>query len=79
MPACIGGHLTVPYEQNTQQSPSLGNKMVSQLAQLYLIKQTSVGNTSIFSNPHFGHEISDFRDESVQLLVVFDMEMSFKK
>ena len=23
-PACTGGHLFVPYEQNTQQSPALG-------------------------------------------------------
>jgi hypothetical protein len=24
LPACIGGHLTDPYEQNTQQSPAFG-------------------------------------------------------
>jgi hypothetical protein len=23
-PACLGGHFTVPYEQNTQQSPAFG-------------------------------------------------------
>ena len=30
-PACIGGHGTLPYEQNTQQSPGLGLSKTSQL------------------------------------------------
>ncbi len=29
-PACCGGHLTEPYEQNTQQSPAFGRSTVAQ-------------------------------------------------
>ena len=29
---CMGGHLTEPYEQNTQQSPAFGRNTVLQLS-----------------------------------------------
>jgi hypothetical protein len=31
-PCCLGGHGTLPYEQNTQQSPDCGRSNVLQLA-----------------------------------------------
>gem|GEM_PF-1965898 len=57
--ACCGGHFTLPYEQKTQQSPSLGRSTVPQLLQRYKNWQLSVGMVSDLAKPQTGQVITD--------------------
>lgn len=52
---CIGGHLLVPYEQYTQQSPGFGLSTVLHCSHSYSHIQASVGIVSSFLCPHAGH------------------------
>jgi hypothetical protein len=56
---CCGGHFTLPYEQNTQQSPGLGRSTVPQLLQRYKNWQLSVGMVSDLAKPQTGQVITD--------------------
>ena len=49
------GHLTDPYEQNTQQSPTLGRRTTWQAAHSWKKAQASVGIRSTDEHPHLGH------------------------
>jgi hypothetical protein len=55
----MGGQLTLPYEQNTQQSPFLGLRIRPQFEHSQKTRQESVGIISSFLNPHSGHVIID--------------------
>ena len=43
----MGGHLTVPYEQNTQQSPGLGFSVAPHFVQSKKKMHASVGMVSV--------------------------------
>ena len=51
------GHGTVPYEQNTQQSPLCGRSTAPQAGHTYTIRQESAGIVSRCSPSHAGHRI----------------------
>jgi hypothetical protein len=61
LPSCIGGHFTVPYEQNTQQSPDFGRSNAPHAAQSWKKMQASVGMLSVDAWPHCGHVSVDSR------------------
>jgi len=50
----MGGHLTEPYEQNTQQSPAFGRRTDWQPAHWWKYRQASVGMRSIVTRPQCG-------------------------
>lgn len=56
---CTGGHGTVPYEQNTQQSPALGRRRVPHPVHAWKKTQASVGMVSIAACPHEGQVSTD--------------------
>ena len=58
--ACTGGQGTVPYEQNTQQSPAFGFRTLAQFGQSKKYWQASVGIVSSASCPQFGQVITEF-------------------
>jgi hypothetical protein len=43
LPSCIGGHGTLPYEQNTQQSPGFGLISPPHLSQAWKKQHASTG------------------------------------
>jgi len=49
--ACIGGQRTVPYEQNTQQSPAFGLITDRQLSHWWKNTQASVGIDNVRVTP----------------------------
>jgi hypothetical protein len=51
---CTGGHLTVPYEQNTQQSPGCGRSRAPQLSQSWKNTQASTGIVCVERWPQRG-------------------------
>ena len=55
--SCIGGHGTLPHEQNTQQSPRLGLSSASQAGHSQKNWQASVGMRTLVAEPHSGHVI----------------------
>jgi hypothetical protein len=64
--ACIGGHLRVPKEQNTQQSPGFGRRTVLQPSHSYKYWHASSGITSSFEWPQRGHVSTDWRSTEEQ-------------
>ena len=58
--SCTGGQGTVPYEQNTQQSPTFGFRTLTQFGQSKKYWQASVGISSTVLCPHIGHVITEF-------------------
>src|SRR3546814_4093926 len=59
MPCCTGGHLTVPYEQYTQQSPGIGWKIAWQAAHSWNHRHALVGMVSRVDTPHSGQVRTD--------------------
>ena len=59
MSFCIGGQAVSPYEQKTQQSPSLGRIIVSQLGHFQKNWHASVGIVSRDWELQFGHVMVD--------------------
>jgi hypothetical protein len=57
----MGGHLTEPYEQNTQQSPALGRSNARQPGHSWKITQAFVGIILSVANPQCGHVKTDSR------------------
>jgi hypothetical protein len=58
---CTGGQGTVPYEQNTQQSPGFGRITVLQAVHAQKYTQASVGIGASRAVPQCGHVITDRR------------------
>jgi hypothetical protein len=54
-PSCLGGQATLPYEQNTQQSPGFGVSSALHCSHSWNHRQASVGMVSSFAYPHAGH------------------------
>src|SRR3546814_9993368 len=59
MPCCTGGHLTVPYEQYTQQSPGSGCTIPWQAAHSWNHRHALVGMVSRVDTPHSGQVRTD--------------------
>lgn len=58
---CIGGHFTLPNEQNTQQSPGFGRSTVPHPVHSWKNRHASTGIVSVVCLPHSGHVNSDSR------------------
>ncbi len=56
-----GGHLTDPYEQNTQQSPALGRRIAPQAEHSWRYTQASTGIDRTVANPHRGQVRTESR------------------
>jgi hypothetical protein len=56
---CIGGHLTVPYEQNTQQSPDLGRSSIRHDGHSKKTMHAFAGISSSVRFPQSGQVITD--------------------
>src|SRR3546814_13066785 len=59
MPCCTGGHLTVPYEQYTQQSPGSGWKIAWQDAHSWTHRHALVGMVSRVDHTPIEQVITD--------------------
>src|SRR3546814_5571787 len=59
MPCCTGGHVTVPYEQYTQQSPGSGWTIAWQAAHSWNHRHALVGMVSRVDTPHSGQVSTD--------------------
>lgn len=58
-PCCMGGHLTEPYEQKTQQSPGSGRSTSWHAAHSWNHWQALVGMVSDVATPHLGQVRTD--------------------
>ena len=67
--SCTGGHGTVPYEQNTQQSPGLGLSNSPHVLQTYKKMQASVGMVSAAWCPQCGHVSVDCRVSATGVVI----------